>query len=91
MRDFAHLSIDNLDLYRITAAKNGTSATADPDFIIWQAGEIHDVSDSAAADQEAWVGILDPGEYVIELFNFELLFDSENDDQSACYDLTVTD
>jgi len=71
VRDFASLTINQADTYTINFVKQGNSADADPDFIIWQSGDFITVAQSSVVDSETWRGILFPGEYIIDFFDFQ--------------------
>ena len=86
---FARFSVMNSGNYELRAQKTlATPGTIDPDFYLYQAGELVALGESSTSNQELLNLALTAGDYVLEVFEY----DNVSGDQGwgrACFNLSV--
>jgi len=89
-RDFAYLKIAFNQNLEIDVSKVSGSSGSDPDFIIYTQGSERFRSEEAGLDQETWNGSLTAGNYILEVYDWEITDNDVSGSQASCFDLTVT-
>jgi hypothetical protein len=73
-------------------APGGSTATPDPDLVLFKGGQI-DIAEGDTANQENLVRTLDPGDYVIEIYEYSHIEAPKSPTTSrgrTCFDVTIT-
>lgn len=91
-RDFAYLEIASTQTLKIDITHVSGNLSRDPDLIIWQQGRtnVNWRSESPDEDQETWNGQLNSGNYVLEVYDYNIIENDAFESQAACFELTVS-
>ncbi|MEQ8956215.1 MAG: hypothetical protein RL120_18955, partial [Gammaproteobacteria bacterium] len=91
-RDFAYLEIASTQNLKIDITRVSGDLSRDPDLIIWQQGltNVNLKSESSIEDQETWNGQLNSGNYVLEVYDYNITENDASGSQAACFELTVS-
>ncbi len=88
--DFMRLSIGTTGSYTFSMTRTSGPTGRDPDFFIYQAGNLIDVAGSADVDSETLTRNLQAGDYWISVRDFFNIDDSAGAPGDVCYDFSVT-
>ncbi len=89
-RDFAYLEIVSTQDLEIDITRVSGNFSSDPDMIIWKRGFIVAQAFSELDDQETWSGQLTGGNYVLEVYDYNITNNDVSGSQAACFELTVS-
>ncbi|MFX4229047.1 MAG: hypothetical protein ACFHHU_14630 [Porticoccaceae bacterium] len=91
-RDFAYLEIASTQNLKIDITRVSGDLSRDPDLIIWRQGltNVNLKSESSIEDQETWNGQLNSGNYVLEVYDYNITENDASGSQAACFELTVS-
>ncbi len=85
-RQFALLSIPAAGTYQLRAQRTSGVVNSDPDMVLWRAGALVAVAQSADIDAETWVGDLLAGQYLVELYEFR---NTDSGYGEVCFELSL--
>ena len=88
-RDFIFLNLPARNEITISAEKITGKDNRDPNFKIWQAGQLLHESTGTDPDQETFLGNLEAGLYVIEVFDALNVNGNSSQRGDSCYELSV--
>lgn len=88
-RDFIFLNLPARNEVTISAEKINGRDNRDPNFNIWQAGQLLHQSTGSDIDKEVFVGNLEAGLYVIEVFDAFNIRGNSSQRGDSCYELSV--
>ena len=89
-RDFIFLNLETDREVTLSLIKTSGSDEHDPDFDIWQAGQLIHNSSSTEQGQEIYQGQLNAGDYVIEAYDFFNINGTGSRRGDSCYNFSVT-
>ena len=88
-RDFIFLTLPARNEVTISAKKINGKDNRDPNFKIWQAGQLLHQSTGTDTDTEVFLGNLEAGMYVIEVFDALNVNGNSSQRGDSCYELSV--
>ncbi|MEP6342188.1 MAG: hypothetical protein ABJ275_02650 [Maricaulaceae bacterium] len=88
-RDFTFLTLSQEQNVKITVSKISGAASRDPDFNIWQDGQLIHRAQQSLIDEDSFEGTLQAGEYIIEAYDFLNISGLRSQRGDSCYDLRV--
>ena len=88
-RDFTFLSLSQAQDVKITVSKISGDAARDPDFNIWQEGQLIHSAQQSLINEDSFEGRLQAGDYIIEAYDFLNISGLRSQRGDSCYDLRV--
>lgn len=88
-REFVYFEIPDTDSFEISMALISGEGDRDPDFKLWQAGDVIVESASSRIDREQYTGQLTNGAYVAEVFDFYNINGNSDRAGDACFSFSI--
>jgi len=88
-REFVFFNIPSDGHYEIQMSVTSNETLRDPDFVIWQSGEVIQVSESSQPGEEGFSGTFSAGNYVAEGYDFYNINGNSNRRGDACFEFTI--
>lgn len=88
-REFVYFEIPTNDRFEISMELISGEGARDPDFKLWQAGEIIADAASSRIDSERYIGELTSGAYIAEVFDFYNINGNSDRAGDACFSFTI--
>ena len=86
-RDFIFMTVDREKRLSISVTKQSGDDGRDPDFNIWQGGELIHSAATAAENEEVFTGTLQAGDYILEAYDFNNINATGRNRGDGCFEL----
>lgn len=88
-REFVYFEVAHSGPYEIDLSLESGNGSHDPDFNIWQAGQLIEKGQSSRINSEEFTGELTEGAYVIEAYEFYNINGNSDRSGDACFAVSV--